>query len=570
MAESGSPVPAAPSGARTGAPEPAPEPKASAAAQLVDLALERYSFGLTPEGDPYAIPLPGGHVVRMLRGGRSSLRAEIASAHRARTKRIAPAQALADAMLVLEGIAQDSDPTVVHLRVAEHPAGVVWVDLGDLDGAVVRVDPDGWHIVHDDVPVLFRRTALTGALPTPERGGSLDELWSVLNVTPADRPLVIGWLVAALGSPTAPHPVLAVLGEQGTGKSSASRCLVQSVDPSPVPLRKPPRDPDAWVTAAAGSWVVGLDNLSQVPDWLSDALCRAVTGDGDVRRQLYTDSGLSVFAFRRAILLNGIDLGGLRGDLSERLVVVNLEVIDEDDRLPESGLALAWAQAWPRVLGSLLDLVAGVLKVRPGLRLTKTPRMADFAYVLAALDEIQGTDGVGRYLDQSRSLAADSLTADPFVAAVMTTLTETFTGSAAELLAEVTPDEPGWRPGRDWPRSARSVTSLLRRNAPALRKSGWTVEDMGAGNHANATTWSITPPRREVASHARNEDAPSLVENESRTPVPLQVPTEGSADLDSRTSLTREPPPARATCVACGEPLGDIDAGFDTHAGCTR
>ena len=79
------------------------------------------------------------------------------------------------------------------------------------------------------------------------------------------------------------------------------------LDPSPVPVRKPPRDADSWITAAAGSWVVALDNLSAVSEWLSDTLCRASTGDGDVKRQLYTDGGLVVFAFRRCVLLNVAD-----------------------------------------------------------------------------------------------------------------------------------------------------------------------------------------------------------------------------------------------------------------------
>jgi hypothetical protein len=78
------------------------------------------------------------------------------------------------------------------------------------------------------------------------------------------------------------------------------------------------------VTAAAGSWVVGVDNLSTIPAWWSDALCRAVTGDGDVRRKLYSDADLTVFASRRVVLLNGIDLGVVRDDLSERLLTIDL------------------------------------------------------------------------------------------------------------------------------------------------------------------------------------------------------------------------------------------------------
>lgn len=62
--------------------------------------------------------------------------------------------------------------------------------------------------------------------------------------------------------------------------------------------------------------MVALDNVSLIEPWLSDALCRAVTGDGLVRRALYTNSDVSVLAFRRAVLLNGISLAGLRGDLA--------------------------------------------------------------------------------------------------------------------------------------------------------------------------------------------------------------------------------------------------------------
>lgn len=303
--------------------EPKRDP--SAAATLVELALEAYEFGCTEDGETFARPLPGGHVVRQLRGGRASLRAELAKRYRSTTKRVPGSQALADAMLVLEGEAQERAPRPVALRVAEHD-GAVWIDVGDADETAVKVDATGWEVVKRDehrVPVLFRRTQLTGALPVPKQGGSLDELWPLLNVTEADRPLVRAWLVAALADPNIPHPVLALMGEQGTGKSTACRTIVGLVDPSPVPLRKPPKDPDGWVTAAAGSWVVGLDNLSTIQDWLSDTLCRAVTGDGDVRRQLYTDAGLTVFAFRRALVLNGIDVGAMRNDLTDRTIVVN-------------------------------------------------------------------------------------------------------------------------------------------------------------------------------------------------------------------------------------------------------
>src|SRR5215211_6653947 len=90
--------------------------KKSASTLLVELALKRYGFACTKDGQPFAVK-PGGHVVRMLRGGKNSLRAELSQAYYRLHGKAAPQQALADALLVLEGEALDSDPSQVHLRV---------------------------------------------------------------------------------------------------------------------------------------------------------------------------------------------------------------------------------------------------------------------------------------------------------------------------------------------------------------------------------------------------------------------------------------------------------------------
>jgi hypothetical protein len=141
------------------------------------------------------VPLDGPRVARPLRGGQGSLRAELAAAYFADAGRAASQQALTDALLTLEGIARDGDPVPLHLRVAEHGGGLV-LDLGDPTGRAVCLDAAGWRVVERS-PVLFRRTAATGALPEPIRGGDLDELWTMLNVAEPDRPLVLAWLLVS-------------------------------------------------------------------------------------------------------------------------------------------------------------------------------------------------------------------------------------------------------------------------------------------------------------------------------------------------------------------------------------
>lgn len=464
------------------------EARKSAATTLVDLAQQRYRFGCAPDGEAFAVPASGPRVVATLRGNRQSLRGQLAREYFRATGRAAPQQALADALLVIEGIAQDAEPEPLHLRVAEH-GGAHWLDLGDASGRAVRVDANGWDVT--DPPVLFRRTVLTGALPVPERGGSLSDLWRALNISEADKPLAAAYLVAALHTDIA-HPVLTLLGEQGTGKSTAARMLVSCIDASPAPLRKPPRDADSWVTAAAGSWVVGLDNLSAVPDWLSDSICRAVTGDGDVRRRLYTDGDHAVFSFRRCIIANGIDLGAVRGDLAERMLPINLDLIPDDSRLCDTEIWPRWTDMQPRVLGAVLDLAASVARMIPSLRLDSKPRMADFAKIVAAVDSVLGTSGLAAYLGKQGALAIDALSGDALFAAIAERYPRGFEGTAADLYAAVTPE----RPPRGWPADARAVTQRLKRLAPVMRKAGWRVSDDGGANHRNAIRWDLRPPTR--------------------------------------------------------------------------
>jgi hypothetical protein len=408
--------------------------------------------------------------------------------------RVPSQQALTDALLALEGDAIAADPEPLALRVAEYAGGLL-LDLGDATGRAVWITADQWQVV-DTSPVLFRRTALTSPLPEPVGPGSLRPLTSRLNVAKADWPLLLGWLVACL-LPGIPHPVLALLGEQGTGKSTAARLLVSVMDPSPAPLRTAPRDVDTWAVAASGSWLVALDNLSGMPAWLSDVLCRAVTGDGMVRRRLYTDDDLSVLSFRRVVVLNGIDLGALRGDLADRLLTVELERIDPTKRRTAAEVDLSDDER-AQVLAAVLTMTVGVLKHLDHVTVDRLPRMADFARVLAALDQVMKgqTAALDRYLGQADSLAATVADADPFVTALRRHIETTgaWVGSPSNLLDTLRIPDP--RP-RTWPTSAQAVTAALMRAAPTLRQLGYTIDAVGRQAKTGRSLWAINPPEED-------------------------------------------------------------------------
>lgn len=462
----------------------------SAAAQLVDMAQAHYRLGITETDDAFGVTEDQPHIALMLRGGKTGLRAEMARRFFAETNAVASQQALADAGMVLEGLAAQQEPKRVNLRVAEQD-GVVYVDTGNPRGEVIRIGGGQWEVV-PTAPVLFRRTKLTGELPTPRRGKGGPRLWEFVGIAEEDRPILLAVMIAALIQVDVPHVILLLLAEQGSSKSTITRILVSLIDPSAVPLRQPPRDPEGWTTAATASWVVALDNLSgDIDGWLSDCLCRASTGDGNVKRALYTDSDVAVTAFRRCVITNGVDVAPVRGDLAERVATVKLPRITR--RRAESEFEAEWEQARPEVFAALLDLAAKVHQLLPTIDVPDLPRMADYAKVLAAVDQVMKTDGLTRYREQSRNAARDTLDV-PLIAELVGAGRAFTDTTSAQLLGELTPTSEQWRRPKGWPKSARAVTGLLTRHAPAMRAQGWHIEHDDGHNKAGVTQWTIRPP----------------------------------------------------------------------------
>src|SRR5436190_23098746 len=138
-------------------------------------------------------------------------------------------------------------------------------------------------------PPVRRRPAGQLPLPIPQPGGTLAQLTSFLNLPGQDDlVLVTTWLLGALRH-GGPYPLLVISGEQGSAKSVLSKMLRALVDPNVAPIRTLPREERDLFIAANNGHVLTFDNLSGLPAWLSDTLCRLASGGGFAVRQLYTD-----------------------------------------------------------------------------------------------------------------------------------------------------------------------------------------------------------------------------------------------------------------------------------------
>ena len=257
-------------------------------------------------------------------------------------------EALQSALNVIEAKAHfDAPERVVHVRVAGLD-GKLYLDLGDKVWQAVEVDATGWRVI-DKPPVRFRRASGMQPLPIPAPGGSVAALRAFLNVqSDTDFVLVVAWALAVLRN-RGPYPVIVLSGEQGSAKSTFTAILRSLLDPNTAPLRALPREDRDLFIAASNGHVLAFDNVSGLPAWISDTLCRLATGGGFAVRALYTDQDEVLFDAARPVILNGIEDIVSRPDLADRAVFLTLNPIPEESRRPEAELWAAFEAERPQI-----------------------------------------------------------------------------------------------------------------------------------------------------------------------------------------------------------------------------
>jgi hypothetical protein len=388
----------------------------------------------------------------------------------------ASAVEIRSALDLLEARAQfDAPERSVHARTAER-AGHIYLDLADEHWRAVEIGPDGWRVLAS-LPVRFRRPAGMLPLPVPEQGGSIEALNSFFNLSSRnDFVLIVAWLLAAL-RPRGPYPVLAISGEQGSAKTVLSKLLKALIDPNAAPVRALPREERELMIAANNGYLLAFDNLSGLPNWLSDALCRLASGGSFAVRQLYTDQDEVLFESTRPILLNGIEDVVSRPDLGDRAIFLTLPQIGDAQRRPESELWREFEIARPRILGALLDAAVRGLRATGCVHLDRLPRMADFALWAAACETALWPAGTfARAYAANRRTAIESIIeADPVATCVRALMIDRtmWSGSASELLRLcVGHARADILSGTPWAKNPRALAGRLRRAQTFLRTLG--------------------------------------------------------------------------------------------------
>ena len=149
--------------------------------------------------------------------------------------------------------------------------------------------------------------------------------------------------------------ILVISGNGGGAKTTTFFLIKNIVDPSTIDTLSFSPNKNDLIQTLEHNYVIYFDNVSYISQEVSDILCRAVTGSGSSKRELYTTDEDFIYKFKRCIGINGINPVTTRPDFIDRSLNLKVERIPEDKRKKEEDIRREFERLRPYVLGYIFD-----------------------------------------------------------------------------------------------------------------------------------------------------------------------------------------------------------------------
>ncbi|ODS37889.1 MAG: hypothetical protein A7316_08935 [Candidatus Altiarchaeales archaeon WOR_SM1_86-2] len=332
----------------------------------------------------------------------------------------------------------------LHNRVCRQDDFIIY-DLSNNKWEAVKITEDGWEII--DNPLLFRRYShqKQQIIPSLLKGeGDVKKIFKYINVKSDDDKLLCLCVLISSFVPDIPHIIPDAHGVKGSGKSTFLKVFRKLIDPSHLDFVPSPKNPNELVQILSHHWCCYFDNISYIPDWLSDYLCRAVTGDGFSKRALYSNDEDIIYKYLRCIGLNGINISATKPDLLDRTVLIGLEKIPKNKRMTEEEFWSNFEKDKPVILRGIFDTLSKAIKIKKNLKKFEgIPRMADFALWSEAVAQAHNYHRgifLQTYYRNIELQNTEAIEGHPIGLAILELMKERdkWEGTATELLYELT------------------------------------------------------------------------------------------------------------------------------------
>jgi hypothetical protein len=389
---------------------------------------------------------------------------------------------------------------------ADKDANAVYYDLCNRNWEIIKITRHGWSIEKNYPQVLFKRFPIMNEQVMPSREYPPDILERLMKLTnvydDSDNKLLAKvYIIILLLLASLPKPVMVPHGTQGSGKSTFQEFVKRVVDPAAALTSAFPDSLPELIMQLDHSYLTFFDNVSEIKHLTSDALCRAVTGSGFVKRTLYKDDEDYVYNMKRAIGFNGINVTATKPDLLERVLNLHLMPIDKRKRRKVEHLQSEFDIILPQVLGYICDTIVKVLDRVGEVKLLELPRMADFAEMSELVARCLGykdgqfTDVYNRNIGFTNEQAIES---SPTATAIIALMDQNavWSGKTSALKIALNDLIASRRElasmvySKSWPRSPRALRDRLNEIEPNLKEVGIIISYQ-EDKHAKSSTITI-------------------------------------------------------------------------------
>ncbi len=219
---------------------------------------------------------------------------------------------------------------------------------------------------------------------------------STLN-TDEQRKLLKLWTVSVFfGSIQPTKIILLLLGEHGSGKTSALRRIQKFIFGQKADLLSIEKDKqDGFIATVTTDPIALFDNVDEQITWLPYALSRLATGVTFSKRVLYTTNQKVQFpgVSWLGITSRTVDFMAKQPDLPDRTLVLEMERLD--NKKPEGELVLGVAKFRNEMWSELLDQLNTIVRHlhKPAQPIAVKFRMADFASFALQVSALWGCRG---------------------------------------------------------------------------------------------------------------------------------------------------------------------------------
>lgn len=250
-----------------------------------------------------------------------------------------------------------------------------------------EISKKGWAIKNDD-----NNYFLPGPLATSQmipKEGNIHLLRKYINLSDDDYLLFIVTLISCYKSDIL-HPVVNVLGEKGSCKSTLSEVFKRLLDPSDQNLGELSSKEDDFKLRLSSEYVAVVDNIRSLSNAFHDIICRGVTGGQLTKRKLFEDVDLITRKYVATPVINSINPIIKNLDLIDRSIFFHTRNVPANKRIPRDKFWKSFENDLPYILGGIFTILSKALKIYKEIELDNYIRLADFHHFGYAVATVLG------------------------------------------------------------------------------------------------------------------------------------------------------------------------------------